>query len=48
HTQRLDRAAALAQIERDQLQALLAFAVQAAAITCSRRGPDLPYRYEIV
>jgi len=48
HTQRLDRAAALAQIERDQLQALLAFAVQAAAITCSRRGPDLPYRYEII
>ncbi|MFL9812985.1 carbohydrate kinase [Stutzerimonas sp. VN223-3] len=47
HTQGLDTAAALAQVEHDQLQALLAFAVQAAAITCSRRGPDLPYRYEI-
>lgn len=43
----LDTAEALAQIGHDQLQAMLAFAVQAAAITCSRRGPDLPYRYEI-
>ena len=48
HEHELDTAAALAQIQRDQLQAMLAFAVQAAAITCSRRGPDLPYRYEIV
>ncbi|MCP9337830.1 carbohydrate kinase family protein [Stutzerimonas xanthomarina] len=47
HAHRLDSPAALAQIERDQLQALLSFAVRAAAITCSRRGPDLPYRYEI-
>ncbi|MEL7560143.1 carbohydrate kinase [Stutzerimonas chloritidismutans] len=48
HNQQLDTAQALAQIQREQLQALLTFAVQAAAITCSRRGPDLPYRYEIV
>jgi len=47
HEHKLDTAAALALIQRDQLQAMLAFAVQAAAITCSRRGPDLPYRYEI-
>lgn len=37
----------LAQMERAQLQAMLAFASRAAAVTCSRRGPDLPYRYEI-
>lgn len=46
-TQRLDTAEALTRIDRYQLQAMLAFAIQAAAITCSRRGPDLPYRYEI-
>ncbi len=46
HTQELDTVTALAAVEREQLQALLTFACQAAAITCSRRGPDLPYRYE--
>jgi fructokinase len=48
HTQQLDAPEALKQIGRDQLQALLLFAVRAAAITCSRRGPDLPYQHEIV
>ncbi|MGM3387922.1 carbohydrate kinase [Stutzerimonas stutzeri] len=38
---------ALASIAAEQLQAMLAFATKAAAITCSRRGPELPYRYEI-
>jgi len=47
HAHRLDSPVALAQIERGQLQALLSFAVRAAAITCTHRGPDLPYRYEI-
>lgn len=47
HAQGMDSADALARIERDQLEALLRFAIQAAAITCSRRGPDLPYQYEI-
>ena len=46
HDQGLDTPATLARIRRDQLQAMLEFAVEAAAITCSRRGPDLPYRYE--
>ncbi len=46
HDHALDAPAALAQIGRDQLQAMLTFAVEAAAITCSRRGPDLPYRHE--
>lgn len=47
HTHELNTASTLATIGREQLQALLLFATRAAAITCSRRGPDLPYRYEI-
>lgn len=46
--QQLDSPHGLAQMGPAQLQAMLAFASSAAAITCSRRGPDLPYRYEIV
>ena len=46
HEHRLDSPIALAGITREQSQALLAFAVEAAALTCSRRGPDLPHRYE--
>lgn len=37
----------LVRLQREQLQALLDFAVRAASITCSRIGPDLPFRYEI-
>ena len=40
-------AAALSDLSPTQLEAMLGFAIQAAAITCSRTGPDLPYRYEI-
>jgi len=47
HEHRVRSAVELAQMRLDQLEALLGFAVQAAAITCSRTGPDLPYRYEI-
>lgn len=47
HMHQFDNAEALKRVGRDQLEAMLTFAVQAAAITCSRRGPDLPYRYEI-
>ena len=36
--------AALGALSRAQLEAAVAFAVQAAAITCSRRGADLPRR----
>ncbi|WP_313084855.1 carbohydrate kinase [Pseudomonas sp.] len=46
HGHALDSPVGLADIRREQLQAMLAFAVEASAITCSRRGPDLPYRYE--
>lgn len=40
-------AGALASLERDELAAALRFAAQAAAITCSRRGADLPRRAEL-
>jgi fructokinase len=38
---------ALKQLSADALRSVLAFAVQAAAITCSRRGADLPRRAEL-
>jgi fructokinase len=37
----------LATLSADDLNALLAFAARAAAITCSRRGADMPRRNEI-
>jgi fructokinase len=37
----------LATLTADDLNALLAFAARAAAITCSRRGADMPRRSEI-
>jgi fructokinase len=39
--------AGLAALAGDTLDAVLAFAAQAAAITCSRRGADLPRRKEL-
>ena len=39
--------AGLAGLTVPALQAVLAFAAQAAAITCSRRGADLPRRSEL-
>ena len=38
---------ALAALDEDGLRAALAFAARAAAITCSRRGADLPRRGEL-
>jgi fructokinase len=40
-------AQALEQISAEALGAVLGFAAQAAAITCSRRGADLPRRAEL-
>ncbi len=40
-------AAALAQVDLAALAQALAFAGRAAAITCSRRGADLPRRAEL-
>jgi len=39
--------AGLAGLDADALQALLGFAARAAAITCSRRGADMPRRAEL-
>jgi fructokinase len=39
--------ATLAALDHGQLEALLRFAAQAAAITCSRRGADMPRRREL-
>ena len=39
--------ASLAALEADSLRGLLAFAARAAAITCSRRGADLPRLAEL-
>ncbi|WP_395701384.1 carbohydrate kinase [Aquabacterium sp.] len=38
---------AIRTLDRSALEAALQFAVQAAAITCSRRGADLPRRHEL-
>ncbi|SDH21368.1 fructokinase [Pseudomonas flavescens] len=43
----LDSPAALAALSRERLDAMLDFAVKAAALTCSRVGPQLPYRHEL-
>jgi fructokinase len=39
---------AVQDISADELRAALAFAARAAAITCSRRGADLPYLNEVM
>ncbi|AZC26725.1 carbohydrate kinase family protein [Pseudomonas sessilinigenes] len=46
--QGLDSPLSLAQLGREQIDALLRFAVNAAALTCTRTGPDLPYRHQLV
>ena len=40
-------AGALRAPDAGALEQVLAFAARAAAITCSRRGADLPYRTEL-
>jgi fructokinase len=45
--QQLDSVEGLAQLRREQIDAMLAFAMQAAALTCSKTGPDLPYRHQL-
>ncbi|MGE8064288.1 carbohydrate kinase family protein [Pseudomonas sp. NPDC089569] len=45
--QQLDCVEGLAQLSREQIDAMVRFAVQAAALTCTRTGPDLPYRQDL-
>ncbi|KTC36657.1 fructokinase [Pseudomonas sp. ABAC61] len=45
--QGLDSPLGLEQLSREQIDALLRFAVNAAALTCTRTGPDLPYRHQL-
>jgi len=45
--QQLDSVDGLQQLSKAQVEALLDFAVGAAALTCTRTGPDLPYRQQL-
>ncbi|MFW9081552.1 carbohydrate kinase family protein [Pseudomonas sp. P2757] len=45
--QRLDSVEGVQGLGREQIDAMLQFAVQAAALTCSKTGPDLPYRHQL-
>ncbi|MBW4794063.1 carbohydrate kinase family protein [Pseudomonas tolaasii] len=43
----LDSVAGLQKLTREQIDAMLGFAIRAAALTCSKTGPDLPYREQL-
>ncbi|MBA1427288.1 carbohydrate kinase [Pseudomonas fluorescens] len=43
----LDSVEGLQQLGREQIDAMLGFAIRAAALTCTRTGPDLPYRSQL-
>lgn len=45
--QQLDSVEGVQSLERAQIDGMLKFAVQAAALTCSKTGPDLPYRQQL-
>lgn len=45
--QQLDSVEGVQSLERGQIDGMLKFAVQAAALTCSKTGPDLPYRHQL-
>ena len=42
-----DSPAGVAGLGRDSIDAMLGYAIRAAAITCSRTGPDLPFEHEL-
>ena len=43
----LDSVEGVQSLAREQIDGMLKFAVQAAALTCSKTGPDLPYRQQL-
>lgn len=45
--QQLDSVEGVQSLSREQVDGMLKFAVQAAALTCSKTGPDLPYRHQL-
>ncbi|KAA0961681.1 carbohydrate kinase [Pseudomonas sp. ANT_H12B] len=45
--QQLDSVEGLKRLSQMQIDAMLKFAVSAAALTCSKTGPDLPYRQQL-
>jgi fructokinase len=45
--QQFDSIDGLQQLSRDQIDAMLGFAIRAAALTCTKTGPDLPYRRQV-
>lgn len=45
--QQLDSVEGVRQLGRGQIDDMVRFAVRAAALTCGKTGPDLPYRYQL-
>ncbi|VVP69162.1 5-dehydro-2-deoxygluconokinase [Pseudomonas fluorescens] len=45
--QQMDSVEGLQRLEREQIDAMVRFAVRAAALTCGKTGPDLPYRQQL-
>ena len=45
--QQLDSVDGLQQLRRAQIDTMLGFAIGAAALTCAKTGPDLPYRHQL-
>ncbi|VEF11249.1 PfkB [Pseudomonas fluorescens] len=43
----LDSVEGVQQLAREQIDSMLKFAIGAAALTCSKTGPDLPYRHQL-
>ncbi|QHF45210.1 carbohydrate kinase [Pseudomonas sp. S35] len=43
----LDSVDGLQRLSRAQIDAMLGFAIRAAALTCTKTGPDLPYRQQL-
>ncbi|MBT2341155.1 MULTISPECIES: carbohydrate kinase family protein [Pseudomonas] len=43
----LDSVEGLHTLAREQIDAMLEFAIRAAALTCGKTGPDLPYRQQL-
>ena len=45
--QQLDCVEGVRSLTREQIDTMLRFAISAAALTCGKNGPDLPYRHQL-